>query len=431
MTTPTDDRRLLRLLAVLLTALWAIAAFVIASAYRPGGPVDIIVVFACFVPVAIADAGVVWPAQPAGRRARTALVWVWIAAVLFTIPVVYGVAVTLGDDGPRSLLPSVEAAYGGAIALFASAFFSVAGVVHQHRGERPLERRASWVTAGLAAVLTLVAGLTFVFVAAVNVTDVRRGEPVVSRFGPTGVEVEPPFCDAGVALGANARVVIKAGSSVDNVDRGTARMEGRRSGRDEAWAGSWEGPDGSGAQAYLRVADEAWRNGRSDDLEAPGSLWEPVEPDVFGLAGDDGLTMDDPPRFVVDAPRGDIVAEDLGLELVEGAQARHCRTFVDGTTALDTFLPLRWLLYGSNAHPAGPIERWRGELDWWVFSDGQLGMAAVEVSGSRAETPWDAVGARAVLKAELSATNRSRPARIKAPVEADDEAGGTLESEGT
>ena len=108
------DRRFMRLLAAALTFLWALTAIVIASAFRPGGAIDVVVVLACFVPVLIADAGVVWPVEGISRRQRTGLVWVWIAAVLFVIPVMYGIASTLADDGPRSLVPSFEAAYGGA-----------------------------------------------------------------------------------------------------------------------------------------------------------------------------------------------------------------------------------------------------------------------------------------------------------------------------
>jgi hypothetical protein len=125
--------------------------------------------------------------------------------------------------------------------------------------------------------------------------------------------------------------------------------------------------------------------------------------------------MDGPPHAVVDAPRGSIVAEDLGLSIVEGARARHCRTFIDGNTALDTFLPLRWLLYDGSYRADDPIGRWRGELDWWVFADGQLGMAAVEVSGSRAETSWDVEGVRVVLRAHLDATDRDRAVDLSAP----------------
>ena len=117
MTRPADDRRQMRLLAAILTVLWAVTAIAIATAYRPGGPVDVLVALACFVPVAIADIGVIRPAKRLTRSHRTAIVWVWIGAVLFALPVLYGVASTVARDGPQGLLPSAEAAYAGAIAL--------------------------------------------------------------------------------------------------------------------------------------------------------------------------------------------------------------------------------------------------------------------------------------------------------------------------
>jgi hypothetical protein len=233
-----------------------------------------------------------------------------------------------------------------------------------------------------------------------------------------------------VALGANARVVIRARSSLDNSDRGTAVLEGRRGGSDESWGGSWSGPDGEGRQAYVRVGPLGWVNDQSDDPRAPGTSWRATGPDPFGLLGRRALTMDGPPHAVADAPRGTIVAEDLGIEHIEGARARHCRTFIDGSTALDTFLPLRWLLYDSSADPGDAIPRWRGELDWWVFGDGELGLASVEVSGSRAETPWQAEGIRVVLEAELSATDRDLRVDLDAPAAARP-AAGALQSDGT
>jgi hypothetical protein len=418
----------MRLLAAILTGLWAVTAVAIAVAYRPGGPVDIAVALACFVPVVIADAGVIWPAKKMSPRHRTALVWVWIAAILFTIPVLYGVASTITDQGPQGLLPSVEAAYAGAIALFATSFFSVIGIVHRHRDVRPLERRASWLTAGLALVLTVAAGLAFVFVAVVNERDLRLAEPGSSRYGPTGPDLEPPFCDEPLALGANAQIVITAKSSLDNSDRGTAVLEGQRAGIDEAWGGSWQGPDGSGEQAYLRVGRRAWRNDQSDDPRAPGTSWVEVAPNPFGMLGAAALTTDGPPHSVADAPRGTIIPEDLGLVHIEGARARHCRTFVDGPTALDTFLPLRWLLYDSDERPERAISRWRGEMDWWVFADGELGLASIEVSGPVAETSLEAEGVRLVLEAELSATDRDASADLSAPAPASSEVDGAVQS---
>lgn len=407
----------MRILAVILTALWAATAIAIASAYRPGGPIDILVALACFLPVLIADAGVVWPPAATSYRHRAALVWVWIGALLFAIPVLYGVASTLADGGPQNLVPSLEAAYAAVVALFLMAFFSVVGLVHSRRGAVLLERRASSLSAGLAALLTIAVGIAFVFVAVVNDQALREEEPRNSRFGPTDPDLEPPFCDEPLALGENAVITIEAKSSLDTEDRGTAVLKGKRGGRDESWGGSWTGPDGQGQQAYLRVGPLAWLNDQSDDPQAPGTTWRRVRPDPFDMLGSRSLTMDGPPHSVADVPRGSIVAEDLGLEIIEGARARHCRTFMAGPTALDTFLPLRWLLYGDATPPHDEvISRWRGEMDWWVFGNGELGMASVEVSGSRAETAWQAEGVRAVLEARLEATHRERPVDVGEPI---------------
>jgi hypothetical protein len=429
MAAPPDDRRFMRLLAAILTALWAVTAVVIANAYRPGGPVDVAVALACFVPVVIADVGIIWPAKRMSRQHRTALVWVWIAAVLFTITVTYGVATTLVGSGPRSLVPSAEAAYAGAIALFATAFFSVTGMVHRRRGVRPLERRASWLTAGLALALTAAGGLALVFVAVVNEVELRAGDSGPSRFGPTGANADPPFCDEPVALGDDAVIVIEATSSIDNAERGSALLVGRRSGSDESWGGSWDGPDGRGQRAYLRIGPQGWLNDGSDDPQAPGTTWRAVRPNPFGLLGSEALTLDGPPHSVAHAPRGAIVPEDLGLEHIEGARARHCRTFIDGTTALDTFLPLRWLMYDADERHEDAIARWRGKLDWWVFTDGEMGLASAEVSGSRAETPWDAEGVRVVLEARLSATDRDVQVDVSVPFPTDGGPSPTLQSE--
>jgi hypothetical protein len=126
--------------------------------------------------------------------------------------------------------------------------------------------------------------------------------------------------------------------------------------------------------------------------------------------------MDGPPFAVADAPRGEIVAEDLGLENVEGARARHCRTFIDGPTALDTFLPLRWLLSNASEIDGSPLGTWRGELDWWVFADGQLGLATVQVSGARGDTGWEDDGVRAFLEARLQAVDRDERIDVSAAI---------------
>jgi hypothetical protein len=281
----------------------------------------------------------------------------------------------------------------------------------------------------VAAALTVVSGLAFVFVGLVNEQDLRRETGDSSRFGPTDPELMPPFCDEEVALGSNAIIIIDATSSVDTIERGRAVLRGQRGGRDESWGGSWDGPDGSGELAYVRSGPRAWLNDDSDDVQAPGTSWSETAPNPFGLLGDLSLTMDGPPHWVADAPRGAIVAEDLGIEHIEGARARHCRTFIDGSSALDTFLPLRWLLVGDSSIDSSAFHRWRGELDWWVFGDGELGLASVEVSGARGETGWDADGVRAVLEARLQAVERHKAVDISAPFSSTPRATDAIESE--
>jgi len=415
MTENAATRRQMRILAVVLTGLWAVTAVAVASAYRPGGPVDIVVMLACFLPVFVSTAGIAWPPVAGSHRHRVALVWIWIAAVLFAVPVLYGVASALVAEGAQSLVPSVEAAYAGVLALFAMAVFSVVEFVHLRRAAVVFERRATLLTVGLGVLLTAAIGVAFGLVAVLNDQALRDQEPLTSRYGPTDPDLEPPFCDEPVELGRNAEISIAAKSSLDNQDRGRAVLTGQRGGDDEIWGGSWEGPDGAGQAAYLRIGRQAWANDSTDDPHAPGTTWRQTVPDPFSLAGGRRLTMDGPPHSVVDVPRGSIVAEDLGLEIVEGARARHCRTFIDGPTALSTFLPLRWLLLDSHEQTDTDARRWRGELDWWVFGDGELGRARVEVSGAGVETDWATEGVRAVLEAELEAVHRDRDVDVAAP----------------
>jgi hypothetical protein len=126
--------------------------------------------------------------------------------------------------------------------------------------------------------------------------------------------------------------------------------------------------------------------------------------------------MDGPARTVVGGLRGPVVAEDIGLEVVEGARARHCRIFVDGPTALSAFLPLRWLVSGTPTGLPTDLFAWRGDLDWWVFGDGQLGQAAIEVSGLRSDA-WTAPDAlEGMLRADLDVTDRTRPVDVTGPI---------------
>jgi hypothetical protein len=298
------------------------------------------------------------------------------------------------------------------LAVFTMALFSLIGFVHDRRAEPVFESRATILSIALAVAVTALIAAAFVLVVLINDEGLRASQPPRSRYGPTDADLVPPFCDEPISLGRYAQVTIRADSNLDDEVRGRAVLSGQRRGIDESWSGSWSGPDGTGRTAYLRIGNQAWLNDATGDQSAPRSAWQETGPDPFGSSGPDRLTMDGPPLAWVDVPRGSIVAEDLGLEVLDGARARHCRTFMDGPTALTRFLPLRWLLRDDSGHDEADIRRWRGEMDWWVFGDGELGRAVVEVSGPRADTSWDATGVRAVLRAELDAVDRDRPADL-------------------
>ncbi|CAN5820952.1 hypothetical protein BH23CHL8_BH23CHL8_17350 [soil metagenome] len=426
-----------------LVALWAALAVAIGVAYRPGVPLDVLVVAASFLPVLVAAVSLVRPGVARTQRDQALLTWLWIAAVLLTTSLLYNAASALAAGGPQPLVPSAEVAYAAFLALLCTSGFSLMALaegrraaeqqsaVQQPADEPPLAAsigRAVGVR-GLTLALLAATGVASVFgsVLLLNDRNVPLDPSSTSRHGPTDPELLPPECDAPAALGPNASVVAEARASVDDIVVGEARMTGRRTGWDEAWSAAWKrGPaagladtgspaPAEGGIAYRRVGEQAWLNLESDDLEAAGTTWREVEPNPFSLVGPQGLSMDGPPLALLGSQRGTIVPEDVGLEFIEGARARHCRTFLDGPTALATFLPLRWLLGGEPIGLPAQLPAWRGELDWWVFADGQLGRANVRISGLGTDAWVHPPGIRGDLEATLEALDRSLATDIGGP----------------
>ena len=68
-------RRLeLRIIGAALVAAWGSAAGLVLLAYRPGGPLDLIVGISMLVPLGIALAGLRWPPVARGRSAYPVMV---------------------------------------------------------------------------------------------------------------------------------------------------------------------------------------------------------------------------------------------------------------------------------------------------------------------------------------------------------------------
>jgi hypothetical protein len=100
-------------------------------------------------------------------------------------------------------------------------------------------------------------------------------------------------------------------------------------------------------------------------------------------------------------------AEDWGLEYVEGARARHCRVAVDGATFAASFPQVTWLTRTA------PLDTWRGELDFWIFADDEVGMVSGSVNGdAEAILPH---GLLATVRVKLTVTNRDLPVTISPP----------------
>jgi hypothetical protein len=57
---------------------------------------------------------------------------------------------------------------------------------------------------------------------------------------------------------------------------------------------------------------------------------------------------------------------------------------------------------------------WRGELDWWVFGDDQLGLATVHLTGL-SPAVWGGASILGTLDARLQAIERDRPEQVLPP----------------
>ncbi len=141
-------------------------------------------------------------------------------------------------------------------------------------------------------------------------------------------------------------------------------------------------------RAFVRTAFTAWR--QSGSVLAPSGaldLWA-------------ATTVLSEPYLVT--------AEDRGEEVIEGARARRCRVSIDGAAFAETFPQVRFLVGDAD------ISRWRGQLDYWVFMDGQLGQLAGSVNGDAIGIEADAL--QGTVTVHLTATDRGRDVVIYPPL---------------
>jgi hypothetical protein len=385
----------LRLIAVALVVCWSVAAGLVLLAYRPGGPFDVIVGLTAMSPIAIALAGVFWPPVARGNNAFPLMVSIGVIALLCLVPSIAGVVTQLLTFGSRTLLPSAEAAYPWLVALLATSLFSGFGIARRLGGATAMRRNRLLGGAAIALLLTALSGTAFAAVAVSNDVALRDAPVDESPFGPTSGEGSPPLCDGPLVAGSSARLSTHLDATIDLRPLGTVELSGRRVGDDFRWLAYVASSRQLGQYGSARVANEAW-------LSAPGTSGQAVDPSEVSED-----TLDLQALQVALTPGYRATAEDHGIEVIEGARARRCRIAVDGLTFADAFPQIEYLVGSVDLH------RWRGQLDYWVFLDGQLGQIAGSINGEAAEIVPEALNG--TVDVRMTATERGRDAFIYPP----------------
>jgi hypothetical protein len=387
----------LRILALLLVVLWFAAFGLVLIGYRPGGPVDVLVGIAAAGPILIAVAAVAWPPVARGDRAFAAIAWLALVAMLLLVPSIAGLVTQLVGRGPQTLLPSFEAAYPWLIALFATALFAGLGLARRRLGGAALRRRRLLLGAGFAVVMVLAAGSLFSTLAIVNELALGDRAAIASRFGPTDPTAEPPPCNGRLDAGSTARLTLLLDGSVDDARIGQVVIDGIRDGGDFRWTGF--------AATHLLVGQVgALRSGTSAWEREPGTGWMST-----ALINVQDRDLDVPIVAEALTPANRSVAEDRGLSFIEGARARHCRVTVDGDTLRRAVPEVEYVIGDAD------ISRWRVDLDYWVFADGELGQADGRATGPAGGIVVDAL--TAVVRFRLTAVDRGLPVTVLPPVQ--------------
>ncbi len=385
----------LRLLAGVLAVAWALFAGLVLVLYRPGGPADLAVVVIAAVPTAIAIAALMWPPVARSTRAFAAIVWLGLGVVLVLVPSLGDLLGQLRAGGTQTLLPSVEAAYPWLLALAGTSLFAGLGVARARLGETALRGPRLALGVLIALALTAATGTLFAAAAIGNDVAIRDRPASASRFGPTGGGVAPVACTADLAVPASANVDLTLSGTVDGRSLGTVETTAVRAGadaREETTAATVLELDRTGAalvggRAYALTGDSWLR-----------SIPTAVETD---------LGLDVAVLRTALAARNRTTAESHGEEYVEGARARHCRSAVDGPTFLLAFPGTRRIVAGADLH------RWRGELDYWVFGDGAVGLVSGSVNGDAGTLP--APGILGTITMRMEVTDRGGPLAVTEP----------------
>ena len=378
----------LRLLGAALVGAWGLAAVLVLLAYRPGGPLDIAVGITMLVPLTIAISGVVWPPVARGRDTYPMVVALGVGSLLLLLPSIGGVLNQLLALGSQTLMPSLEAAYPWLLALLGTSLFAGFGLARRLDAGTALRPRRLRVGTLAAIAFTVVAGTAFAGAAIANEIALRdrATPPAASRFGPTDAEAELPACDAKLDAGKTARLIAHWRGDLDGREMGSVDLSGQRVGTNFRWLAYVATDRELGQYGAASFGGRAW-------TRTPGGGWAPADAQAVREQ-----TLDVQAVRTALARQSRSTAEDRGIEVIEGARARRCRVAVDGDTFREAFPQVTWLVGEAD------LGRWRGQLDYWVFVDGQLGQVAGSINGEAGEIEPEAI--QATIEVFLTATER-------------------------
>jgi hypothetical protein len=390
----------LRLLAVALTGLWVVGGFITLAAYRPGGPADLFVGLAASLPVPVAVASIVWPPLVRSDRGSAGVFWLGIVAGLLLLPSIVELSDQIVQGGTEPLLPSLEVVYPWVLALLGTSLFAGLGLSRQLISEVGIGRRRMVASVGFALATTVVIGSVFAGVSLANNAALEDRPGLTSRFGPTSANLIPPDCSGAITLATTAQVDVDLWGDVDGRSIGTASLAGERSGYDVSWKAQVARGDLFGEYGAVLLGPTAWTlqpEGEWTVDTRAGVASDPLHADL----------LDDTVLIEALSRTNRATAEDRGFEYVEGARARRCRVAVDGPTFMATF-PQLALLSGDAS-----VKAWRGQLDYWIFGDGELGRVEGFVNGAAQDILPH--GLQATVNVRMTATDRGRNVTIMAP----------------
>ncbi len=385
----------LRLLAIALTVLWAAGGLVVLVGFRPGGPWDLAVGVSATLPFLVSTTAVVSPPLVTSNRASAAVFWIGLLAGLLLVPSIASVASQILARRSQELLPSAEVVYPFGVALVATALFAGLGLSRKLIPEIGLGRRRLAASVAFTLVTSILIGGTFAGAALADDAALRDRPAASSRFGPTAAGLTPPACDLPLQPAWTAILDLSLWGDVDGSSIGTVDLSGRRLNEDFSWMAQVVRSDLFGQFRETRIGHNAW-------AQEPGKTWQSVDPE--SVATD---TLDSNVLANALSPGNRATAEDDGLEYVEGARARHCRVAVDGQIFEASFPQIVWLTRDAS------LTTWRGELDYWVFGDGEVGMVTGSVNGN-AQTILPH-GLQATVNVRLTATDRDSRITIAPP----------------